>query len=132
MRAELEEIKEKFAGKLIGNLRMQRLVCETLLSFPEKIVNQVTISCWFVSSFDDAWGFTLAGKELGGNHLIFLSDELFDQDYNQQNYTVAHEIGHVILKHRNAILEPQSKAEIAQQEEEADQFVKKYLPVFSK
>ncbi len=128
MRAELEDVKKLFGGKLIGKVSMQKLVCETLIFFPTELIDKVTQSCWFITSYDDAWGFTLRGDELGGKHLIFLSDELFDQDKTQQHYTVAHEIGHVVLGHRNAILEPQSKTETAKQEAEADQFAQKYLP----
>ncbi|MDP2671509.1 MAG: ImmA/IrrE family metallo-endopeptidase [bacterium] len=130
MRAELEIIKEKFAGKLIGNSRMQFLVCETLLAFPQEIQNFVTKNCWFVSSFEDAWGFTLRGEEIQKKYLIFLSDELFSESRRQQRYTIAHEIGHVILKHRNAILERQTAGEVAKQEREAGGFAEKYLHDF--
>ncbi len=127
MKQELEEIKKQFSGKLIGKVAMQRAVCETLLLFPINIIDKVTKTCWFVSSFDDAWGFTLRGAELGGKYLVFLSDELFEQDKNQQHYTIAHEIGHVILGHRNAILEPQPARETSRQETEADEFAISFL-----
>ncbi len=83
----------------------KRLVCETLLIFPLDIIVYVTKNVWFVSSFEDAWGFVLKIDELKerGNYLIVLGEELFEQDSHAQRYEVAHEIGHVILKHRNAI-----------------------------
>ena len=124
-----EEIKNKFKGKLVGSGRMQKLVCETLLVFPKDIVDFVTSNVWFVTSFEDAWGFVLKVDELGakGKHLIFLGDELFEQDHYAQKYEIAHEIGHVILKHRNAISAPQTKEEIAKQEKEAHEFAVKYV-----
>lgn len=123
----LEEIRTKFAGKLVGNSKMQKLVCETLLLFHQEIVDFVTENVWFISSFEDSWGFVFKGDDLKGKYLIFLSDELFLQSKSVQHYEIAHEIGHVILKHRNAILKPQTRDEIAKQEKEADDFARHYL-----
>lgn len=125
----MDEIKGKFSGKLVGKPRMQKLVCETLLLFPEGEINYITQNIWFVSSFDDAWGFVIDSKDLGKKHLVFLGDELFDQDRYAQQYTIAHEIGHVILNHRNAILQPQTGTEIKNQEAEAHKFALKYVGV---
>ena len=77
---------------------------------------------------EDGWAFTLRGDELKENeYLVFLSDELLNEDENQITWTIAHEIGHVILGHRNSIGEVQTKEEIKNQEKEADAFAKKYL-----
>jgi hypothetical protein len=130
MRAELEVIKKKFKNKLIGSALMQHLVCEALTLLPKDIVDRVTKTCWFVSSFEDAFGFTLRGDELGGKHLVFLSDDLLSEGRYQQCYTVLHEIGHVLASHRNSILKPQTVSEIRSQEKEADSFAKKYLSDF--
>ena len=81
----------------------------------------------FFASLEDAWAFTFTGNDLKNNYLIFLSDELMFQNKDQIKYTIAHEIGHVILGHRNSVLEKQSKKEIKKQEKEADVFAKKYL-----
>ncbi|MEX0616369.1 MAG: hypothetical protein WD231_00985 [Candidatus Woykebacteria bacterium] len=128
MGPELEKIKKRFSGKLVGNAKMQLLVCETLLLFPKEIINFISANVWFISSFDDAWGFVLDSKDLGNKHLVFLGDELFEQDKYDQHYTVAHEIGHVMLGHKNAILAPQTKRETTIQEAQAHQFALKYLP----
>lgn len=106
---------------------MQNLVCEVVQVFPDKIQRQITKHCWFVSSFDDALGFVLRGDEIGSDHIIFLSDELLNEDEGRQYYTIVHEIGHVILGHKNSIGLVQTKAEIDKQEKEADDFVKKYV-----
>ena len=106
---------------------MQRLVCEVVSIFPREVVDEITKNCWFVSSFDDSYGFVLRGDELDRKHLIFLSDDLFVQPKWQQHYTIAHEVGHVILGHKNAILEHQTKNETEKQEREADRFAKQYL-----
>ena len=129
MKKEAEEIRKKFDGKLIGSEKMQELVCETISVFPKDIVDFVTNHVWFVGSFDDAWGFVLKVEELNakGKYLVFLGDELFEQDHYSQKYEIAHEIGHVILKHRNAILKPQTKEEIACQEKEAHEFAIRYV-----
>jgi hypothetical protein len=129
MNQKLEEIKQKFSGKLAGGKRMRRLVCETLLVFPPDIVDCITKNVWFVSSFEDAWGFVLKIDELKskGEFVIFLGDELWEKEKSAQRYEIAHEIGHVILKHRNAITAPQSKAEVNRQEKEAHEFALKYL-----
>lgn len=129
MESMVEEIKGKFGGKLVGKPKMQRLVCETLLILPKDIAEFVTKNVWFISSFEDSWGFVLDSKDLGKKHLIFLGDELFEQDKYAQHYTIAHEIGHVMLNHRNAILETQSVRETEKQEDEAHRFAIQYVGV---
>lgn len=129
MKESVDTIEKKFRNKLVGSKRMQRLVCETLLIFPLDIIAYVTKNVWFASSFEDAWGFVLKINELKerGDYLIVLGEELFEQDRYAQRYEVAHEIGHVILKHRNAITQSQSAVEIDKQEKEAHEFALKYL-----
>lgn len=127
MENKVKNIFYAFSGKLIGRSIMKAKVCETLALMPDKIIDFVTKNCWFVSSFDDAYGFAFTGNELKGQHLIFLSDELFQEDDSQISFTIAHEIGHVILKHRNSVFYKQSKEEIRQQEREADEFADKYI-----
>lgn len=122
-----EEIAEKFGNKLVGKWLMKRSVVEALQKLPTEIVDYVTENVWFISSFDDAFGFVLTGEELQGKQLIFLSDELFSEPRAQIDYTIIHEIGHIMLKHRNAILKPQTRAEAEKQEYEADQFANRYL-----
>lgn len=122
------KIRQKFGGKLIGSGKMKQMVCSTLLIFPEDIIKKVTQKVWFISSFDDGWAFALRGDELKKDEaLIFLSDELLKEKERQIRFTIAHEIGHVILGHRNSIGRKQTSTEIARQEKEADKFVKKYL-----
>ena len=116
-----------FRGKLIGNALMKKRVCKMLSIMPKNIINYVTSNCWFFASMEDAWAFTFTGNDLKNQHLIFLSDELLFQNQYQISYTIAHEIGHVILGHRNSVLENQSKEEIKKQEKEADIFAKKYI-----
>lgn len=118
-----------FSGKLVGSFPMKVNVCTTLAKLPDEIIDFITSNCWFFGSLEDSWGFTFTGNDLSSKHLIFLGDELFLQDEEQIEYTIAHEVGHVMLGHRNSILERQSKAEIRQQEKEADEFVRKYLNV---
>ncbi len=121
-------MKKSFGHKLLGNSHMKNMVLKTLNFFPEKIVEYVTKNCWIVSSFEDGWAFTLRGDELKTNeYLIFLSDELLKEEESQIIWTIAHEIGHIVLGHRNSIGVPQSKSEIKKQENEADEFAKKYL-----
>jgi Zn-dependent protease with chaperone function len=127
MRQELREIYYAFGGKLVGTKRMKLYVCETLSLMPPKIIAKITRNCWFMSTIDDAWAFTFTGDDLKGQHLIFLSDELLYQDPAQIRYSIAHEIGHVILKHRNSVLERQTKQEIRQQEKEADAFARQFI-----
>lgn len=125
---ELEKnIYHAFSGKLVGNRQMKIAVCKVVSKFPQEIVDFVTKKCWFMASLDDAFGFTFTGNDLQDQHLIFLSDELFLENEAQIEHTIAHEIGHVILAHRNSTVTRQAKEEIKQQEAEADHFVRKYL-----
>jgi Zn-dependent protease with chaperone function len=127
MRKRIREIYHAFAGKLIGRKIMKHHVCEVLSLMDDEIIDFISSNCWFCSSMDDAWAFTLLGNELRGQHIVLLSDELLMQTSDQIRYTIAHEIGHIILGHRNSILGTQTKAEIRKQEKEADAFAKKYL-----
>jgi hypothetical protein len=127
MHNELKDIYEAFDGKLVGSFPMKKHVCEVVTKLPEEIIDFVTKNCWFIGSYEDAWAFTFTGNDLKDQHLVFLSDELLLQDISQIHYSIAHEIGHVILNHRNSTLVKQSKSEIALQEKKADEFAKKYI-----
>jgi hypothetical protein len=123
----IDEIFKSFGKKLVGTLPLKMHVCEVVALLPKERRDYITANCWFVGSFDDAWAFTFTGNDLKNQHLIFLSDELLLQDTHQIHYTIAHEIGHVILNHRNSVLSKQTKQEIDIQEKEADDFAVKYL-----
>jgi len=127
VRKDIREIYSAFEGKLVGTKYMQKFVCETLILMPDEIVSYITSNCWFVSSMDDAWGFTFTGNDLKDQHLIFLSDELLSHNPYQIRYSIAHEIGHVILRHRNSVLERQTKEEVKKQEKEADLFARQFV-----
>lgn len=121
-------VQKAFGHKLIGTRFMKKMVAKTLLRLPPEIAEEVVKHCWFVSSFKDGWAFTVRRRDLKkGECLIFLSDELLREDPRQIIWTITHEIGHVILKHRNSIGAVQTKSEIKRQEKEADDFAKKYL-----
>jgi Zn-dependent protease with chaperone function len=122
------EIRKSFGHKLIGSEFMKKVVCRALLLLPHEIAGFVAKHCWIVGSFEDGWAFTLKGSEIGGGeYLIFLSDELLNAGEAQMRYTLIHEIGHVVLGHRNSIGEVQTKVEIRLQEKEADEFAISFL-----
>ncbi len=127
MKEDVKKIYDAFAGKLVGTKHMKNFVCETLSFMPKKIIKRVTSNCWFMSSMDDAWAFTFTGNDLADQHLIFLSDDLMRESASQIRYSIAHEIGHVILNHRNSVLERQTKEEVDEQEKEADRFAKQFV-----
>ncbi|MBI3485890.1 hypothetical protein HY025_02990 [Candidatus Daviesbacteria bacterium] len=122
-----QEIIQNFNGKLVGTDFMKNVVSQTLKKLPEEIMNYLTKHCWFLSSLEDAYAYTFNGNDIKDKHFIFLSDELLNQDLTTIQYNILHEIGHVILKHRNEIGFKQSKVEIKKQELEADKFAKSYL-----
>lgn len=128
MKNNEKEILAMFNGKLIGNRKMKKYVCKTVLKLPKKIRSFITQKCWFISSMDDAWAFAFTGNDLANRHLIFLSDDLLRQNEKQIYHTITHEIGHVVLGHRNSTLVRQTRGEIRRQEREADEFVKLYQP----
>lgn len=123
----VEEIFRAFSGRLIGSPLMKTYVCEVVSLLPKEMINHVTKDVWFLSSPEDAWAMTFKGSDVKDQHLIYLSDELFNQEDSQIRYTIAHEIGHVILEHQNSMGRKQTQSEIDKQEKEADQFAKKYL-----
>jgi hypothetical protein len=121
------EIADLFGGRLVGTPFMKALVCEAVALLPEEIIKKVTRDVWFLSSSEDAWAYTFKGNDLKDKHLIFVSDELLREDPSQIQYTIIHEIGHVILGHENSMGRKQTQSEIDQQEREADEFAKNYL-----
>jgi hypothetical protein len=123
----VQKIRYALGGKLIGKPFVEASVCESILLLPPDIIDYVTSHVWFFSSSDDAWGYTFDGNDLKDKHLIYLSDDLFSEDKSEIQYTILHEIGHVILKHKNSIGRRQTQSEIKKQEREADLFAKKYL-----
>lgn len=127
MNERLHQIQKAFNGKLIGNTKMKQHVAEVLAKMPENIVEFVTENVWFMASMEDAWAFTFTGSDLQNKHLIFLSDELLAEDPHQIYWTIAHEIGHVILGHKNRFFDKFSAGKVMQQEDEADAFAKKYI-----
>ena len=127
----IEDIKWSFSGRLIGNERMRGMVCKTLIVLPAELIEYVTNGIWFISEPDDAWAFTFRGSDIQNQHLIFLSDELFNQAGQKVKFTILHEIGHVVLGHRNSMGFRQTETEVDRQETEADEFAKKYLTVSS-
>ncbi len=121
-------VRKALGGKLIGSLSMREMVCKTILNLPAEQIEQVCKKVWFISSPEDAWAFTFRGADIKDRHLVFLSEELFRQDVSQITYTILHEIGHVVLDHRNSIGVEQTQSEIDHQENEADIFARKYIP----
>jgi Zn-dependent protease with chaperone function len=131
MKWTIETVRKALGGKLIGRLYMREMVCKAILLLPDEMIVHVTKHVWFISSQDDAWAFTFRGSDVHGAHLIFLSDELLSAEEEQIIYTILHEIGHVVLEHRNSLGGYiQTESEIKQQEREADRFAKKYFPAY--
>jgi len=124
---KLKNIYYEFEGKLVGRTQMKVAVCEVISLMPSDIIDFVTQNCWFISSMDDAFAFAFTGNDIKDQHLIFLSDDLLMQSKEQIQYSIAHEIGHVVLGHRNSVLIKQTKEEVRQQEREADEFAGKYI-----
>ena len=122
----VEQIKKAFGGKLVGTKALKSYVCATVSLLPENMQDYITQYCWFVGSMDDAWGYAFTGNDLLDQHLIFLSDDLFRQDIAQIRWSILHEIGHIILKHKNNIFVKKDKKAIRQQEKEADEFAAEF------
>lgn len=127
MNKKIQTIYQAFDGKLVGSYPMKMHMCNVLAKMPGETITFVTKNCWFLGSMEDAWAFAFTGNDLKDQHLVFLSDELLMQDMTQIHYSIAHEIGHVTLGHKNSTLVKQTKDEIENQEKEADVFAKKYM-----
>lgn len=127
MKRNIPDIINAFDGKLIGNDNIKQYVCRTLLLMEDTIISYITEYCWFFGSTNDSLAYTFTGNDLLNMHFIYVSDALFVQNEQLIMYTIAHEIGHVMLKHRNSVFEKQSKTEIRRQEKEADAFARKYV-----
>ena len=127
---QTRDILHAFSGRLVGKPLMKTSVCEAIALLPQKLIEYTTRNIWFISSPEYAWAFTFRGSDIKDQHLVVLSDELFSQEKPQIIYTIIHEIGHVVLNHKNSMGRMQTQNEIDKQEFEADEFAKKYLPGF--
>lgn len=127
MTDNISRIQKEFHGKLVGNAKMKKHVAEVLAKMPDNIITFVTENVWFMASMEDAWAFTFTGSDLQNKHLIFLSDELLAEDTHQIYWTIAHEIGHVVLGHKNRFFDKFSAERVMRQEDEADAFAKEYI-----
>ncbi len=116
-----------FDGKLIADSWVKNLIAETLSLMPKHIIDYVTGHVWFFASTEDSYAYAFNGNDLQDQHFIFLSDDLLQQDKSQIQYTIAHEIGHIVLKHKNSVNYQQTQGEIGKQEAEADQFARYFL-----
>lgn len=122
------KVQKNLGHRLIGSGYMKRMVAKAIQKLPLEIQITVTSKCWFIGSFTDGWAFTLRGDEIKkGEYLIYLSDELLGATEEETIWTIIHEIGHVILGHRNSIGEVQTKSEIRRQEKEADEFTRGFI-----
>lgn len=117
-----------FEGKLVGNKKMIKYVLEILTKLPKNLQEFITKNVWFVTSFEDAWAFTFTGEDFKNKHVIFLSEDLLTQDISQIHWTIAHEVGHVVLGHKNRFYDKFGREKVKKQEKEADNFAKRYTP----
>lgn len=120
------QVKLAFGGRLIGKTAMKKIVCEVVSRLPENLRLFVTSNVWIIASSDEAWAMTFRGSDIKNQFLIVLTDELFKQKKGQIQFTILHELGHVIMGHRNSIGFKQSKEEILKQENEADEFAEQF------
>lgn len=120
-------IQLAFKGKLVGKKIMKQHVAEVLSLMPEEVITFVTENVWFVTSYDESWAFAFTGNDFQNKHVIFFSDELFYQSPQQIHWTIAHEIGHVVLGHKNRFSEKFSKKIVQEQEDAADEFAREYV-----
>ena len=124
---DLSRILKDFGSRLIGDDRSKKIICETLLLFPRAVVDYITRNVWFITPFDDAWSFTLEADGLASKSLVFLSDDLLRQDDDQIRYSIAHEIAHIMLGHRNPYGVIIRKGSDKRSETDADEFARYYL-----
>ena len=80
MNKNLKETYRAFNGKLVDTKLMKIYVCQVLSKMPKSIITRVTRTCWFLLSKEDAWAFTFTGNDLKNQHLIFLSDDLLNEE----------------------------------------------------
>lgn len=122
-----QQILKSFGGRIVGSEETKQIIAQTVPKLPLDLQERVTKNVWFLSTPPDAWAYTFKGSDIPKKHLIFLSDELLEQPLEDIQFTILHEIGHVVLNHSNSINYRQTHQEIKKQEQEADQFAYQYL-----
>jgi Zn-dependent peptidase ImmA (M78 family) len=123
----IQQIKKAFGGRIVAGEFAKQMIAQAVAKLPADKIECLIDHVWFFSSLPDTWAYAFHGNDLKNQDLIFLSDELFKELENQIQYTILHEIGHILLNHRNSIGFKQSKQEIEKQEKQADGFAYKYL-----
>jgi Zn-dependent peptidase ImmA (M78 family) len=123
----IDKILTSFHGRIVGSKQNKKAIASVILLLPKDTIKTLIDTTWFVSGYDETFGFVLSKNDIKNRNIIFLSDNLFKESELQITYTILHEIGHVILKHRNSFDDIQSKREIEKQEKEADEFALEYL-----
>lgn len=119
---ELEEIHYGFGGWLDLATGFESVICKTLQKFSDKQIEYVQKNVWFITSTIHEWAFTVHKKHIP-KYLIFLSSDLKSETKEIQMFSIAHEIAHVLLKHKSPILDTLTEEETKKQEEDADNFV---------
>ncbi len=123
----IPQIKKSFGGKIVADDFAKNMIAQAIAKLPLDKIGYLTSNVWFFCSLPNTWAYAFHGNDLKDKHLIFLSNGLFNEPQNQIQYTILHEIGHILLNHKNSIGFKQTKKEIAIQEQQADQFAYKYL-----
>lgn len=125
-----EQVHYSFAGLLedyVGK-NFAYYVCETLCYFTPEETEKIQDNITFLAPHAGAWAYT-SNKKMLKENLIVLNPLLLKKKPKQIMFTIAHEIGHVFLKHKGG-LEGITNEEWKKQEKEADSFAKKHLGYF--
>lgn len=112
---DTHEIIKQFGGKIVAHGFAKKHIAEAISKLPQDIIQYLIETTWFLCSSPDAYGYAFNGNDVANKHFIFLADELFQQSEHQINYTILHELGYVILNHKNSINFKQTKKEINKQ-----------------
>jgi hypothetical protein len=98
-----------------------------LAAMPKKVVDWAVTDILFGSSVEN-WAYTLNPKDWAHvKGLVFLCESLKSESLEKQIFHIVHEIAHVKLGHRSAILLNLSQEEWKSQEQEADKLARKWL-----
>jgi len=88
----ISQIKSAFDGKLVAGDFAKQLIAKTVAKLPIEKQEYLTKNVWFFCSLPETWAYAFHGNDLKNKHLIFLSDELFEEPENQIQYTILHEL----------------------------------------
>ena len=117
---------------ITGNDSFKGLVCRAMINLEIDIVDEILDNCLIVMPQTEEGGCYFPKESIKTRDLILFPENILKVDEKEAIYTILHGLAHHRLKHKDPSVHYLDKVTIAQQEEEANTLVDKWLKARSK